>query len=459
MSNNPGALAPTLNPLRFIPGCNTPEQIRAEHIRINAARNIRWLEEQPLKDKPLFIVAGGPSLKHRWAELLDEHGTQLHDIDILALNNAYGFLLEKGIVPNYFMIMDARPENAQFVRDYSVGTMHYLAAQCHPDVFDALPNGKKTLWFSHEESAKQVSGKKLMLAAPAGTVGMKALSLGFALGYREFRLYGYDSSYADTHHAYPQQLNDNATTIEVFIEPGGKKYVTTPAFANQAAEFVPFARDLMSFGCQIELHCSGLLPDIVAASNARGEIPLVDREREKYQEIWSCKNYGEFAPGEQFVDLAIEKLGMKRCESVIDYGCGSGKSAAELQNRGMYVTGVDFVKALRPEASFIRFVESCLWDLPNDGKLNSNWAYCTDVMEHIPSEKVNDVLRGIAERTRNGAFFNIATRDDVMGGMIGKRLHMTVITAQAWLDLLSQYWSVEMIEGDGEAQFICKPKG
>lgn len=457
MSDNQGALAPALNPLRFIPGCNTPEGVRAEHIRINSGRNIRWLEEEPLKDKPLYVVAGGPSLKHRWAELLDKHGTQLHDIDILALNNAYGFLLEKGIVPNYFMLMDARPENAQFVQDYSVGTMHYLAAQCHPDVFDALLNGKKTLWFSHEDAAKQVPGKKLMLAAPVGTVGMKALSLGFALGYREFRLYGYDSSYADTHHAYPQELNDNSTTIEVFIERGGKKYITTPAFANQAAEFVPFARDLMSFGCQIELHCSGLLPDIVAASNARGEIPLVEREREKYQEIWSRENYAGFAPGEHFVDLVIEVFGIQPGDELIDYGCGSGKAATMFERRDIKTTGIDFaMNCVQPGANFSTFLVACLWDLPD---VQSDWAYCTDVMEHIPSEKVNDVLRGIADRTRKGAFFNIATRDDVMGGMIGKRLHMTVITAQAWLDLLSQYWTVEMIEGDGQAKFFCKSKG
>jgi hypothetical protein len=412
------------------------------------ANGLKWLEEEPLKDVPLVIVAGGPSLKYQWIEIT-RHGGH-----VLALNNTYAFLRERDIEPEYFMLLDARRENMEFVRNPSPNTRHFLSAQCDPDIVNSLDN--VTLYFSHEENAKKIPGKKVMLSAPAGTVGMKALSLGFALGYREFHLYGYDSSYADTHHAYPQPLNDGANTVEVFIEPGGKKYVTTPSLASQATEFIPFVRDLMQLGCSFELHCSGLLPDLVAASNARGEIPLIDRERAKYEEIWSRENYGEFAPGEHFVDLAIWELGIKPGDSVIDYGCGSGKAATMFQRHGMNTTGIDFaMNCVHPGAEFSVFLVACLWELPD---VQADWAYCTDVMEHIPSEKVNDVLRGIAKRTRKGAFFNIATRDDVMGGMIGKRLHMTVLTAEAWLDLLSQYWSVEMTAGDGEVYFICTPK-
>jgi hypothetical protein len=37
------------------------------------------------------------------------------------------------------------------------------------------------------------------------TVGLNAMVLAFAAGYRKIHLYGFDSSYrADEHHAYPQ---------------------------------------------------------------------------------------------------------------------------------------------------------------------------------------------------------------------------------------------------------------
>jgi 2-polyprenyl-3-methyl-5-hydroxy-6-metoxy-1,4-benzoquinol methylase len=377
-----------------------------------------------------------------------------HGGDVLALNNAYGFLRDRGIDPDYFMLLDARRENIDFVSNPADSTRHFLSAQCHPDIFDSLDN--VTLYFSHEENAKGIKGKKTMLSAPAGTVGMKALSLGFALGYREFHLYGYDSSYGDTHHAYPQPLNDNSNVIDVYIEKGGDKYITSPSFSHQAVEFVPFSRNLVELGCSIELHCSGLLPDLVRYSNERGEIPLEIREKEKYTQIWEIEKYGKFAPGETFVDKAIEALGIEPGDLVIDYGCGSGKGAALMASKGMYVTGVDFAENC-PGArnGNFEFINACLWDMP---EMLGDWAYCTDVMEHIPPEKVLDVVKGIHDRTKKGAFFNIATRDDVMGGNIGKRLHMTVMPAKSWENILSEFWSVTTTESEGEATFVCKPK-
>jgi hypothetical protein len=78
------------------------------------------------------------------------------------------------------------------------------------------------------------------------------------------------------------------------------------------------------------------------------------------------------------------------------------------------------------------------------------------MLEHIPSERVGDVLRVISERV-DKAYFNIATRDDSLGSLIGKKLHMTVMPAENWLTLLKQYFGhVEMRESEGEATFIVK---
>ena len=441
-------------PLSFIPGVNTDPDISRAQIVTNAARDLSWLEVQPAHGRSLAVVAGGPSLKERVDELRYFGG------DVLALNNTYGFLLDHGITPDLFMLMDARRENVDFLKRIGRTTRHYIAAQCHPDIFDQLEGCYVCLYLTTLPGVKELLSDykrpKVQLGGTAGTVGIKALALAYALGYRDIHLFGYDSSYDDgRHHAFSQPINDAAKTIDVFI--GDKGYTTTPALAHQATEFVGFAKELVMFqGMQIELHCSGLLPDLVAAANTAGEIPLEQREREKYEEIWSHHQYRRAAPGERMVEGAIAALGMQAAESVNDYGCGTGRASRKFLEQGFRVTSIDFAaNCLDPDTIVQAFVQACLWDLPVG--LESDWAYCTDVMEHIPIEKVEAVIAGISERTHKGAYFNIATRDDNFGALIGRKLHMTVMQGSGWHTFLSKYFAhVEMIEREGEATFICK---
>lgn len=440
---------PQLHPLVFLDkGSNTPVEVTREQIIKNVKRDLPWLEVKPAHTRPLIIVAGGPSLKYRWPEILT------YDADILALNGTYEFLLSKGITPKYWMLLDARRENIDFVNSAHPDVTHYLAAQCHPDIFDALSDKKVCLYLTtHQDTMEAVEGidkPKVRIGGPAGTVGIKSMGLGFALGYREFHLFGYDSSYEDTHHAYDQKLNDHSKTIDVHLD--GKVYVTTPAFAQQATEFCGMITShFLPYGCNVELHCNGLLPAVVAHNNKVGEVPLEQREREKYETVWAHDKYRKHAPGEGMVPDAIDLLGMKPGDSVIDFGCGCGRASQAFNDKGFKLTAVDFAaNCLDPDVS-VNFIQACLWDLPD---IKADFGYCTDVMEHIPTEKVGDVLSGIADRCQ-AAFFNIATRPDVMGNLIGRKLHMTVMQGDGWYRLLQHYWeNVAMQEREGEATFV-----
>ena len=447
-----------MNPLRFIPGANTDMETIERQITANVMRDIPWLCRGELKSGPLSIVGGGPSLSRHWHQLM-AGGT-----DIMALNNAYAYLTERDIVPDYFMLLDARPENVEFLRDARPQTVHYIAAQAHPDVFERLACLDTRLYLTnhpfiienaHEWRAPN-NGPKVIIHGTVGTVGIKALALGYALGYREFHLYGYDSSYeGDAHHAFTQTLNDSATKMEVFL--GSTRYVTSASMAHQAAEFPAFAQDLVAnHGCQITLKCDGLLPDFVRAGNARGEIPLEKRERDKYERMWQVDQYRKAAPGEHHVRAAIDALGIEKGATVIDFGCGTGRGAAKMQALGMNVTGVDFAANCLDAGVSIPFVKACLWDMP---EMMADFGYCTDVMEHIPSNCVSDVLAGIAARCRYGAYFNIDTEADNLGGIIGHKLHLTVASADAWAEMLRQYWpEVEVREGEGSAVFVARSR-
>lgn len=438
-----------LQPLTFVDGCNTALDVQHEQIKINIERDIPWLEKGEPKDRPLSIIASGASLGKYWP-MIDL------STDIMALNNAYPFLMERGLEPNYFMMLDARPQNIDFLRSPSKKTKHLLASQCHPSIFDALKEHDVTLYLTTVSDildlTKHIDKPKIQIAGTAGTVGIKALCMAYALGYTEVYLYGYDSSYHDgEHHALAQPLNDNANTIEVFLD--GKKYVTTAAMAHQATEFCGLAKGMTQYyEFDINLRCDGLLPDMVQHCNKLGDIPLEIREREKYEQIWTHDVYRKEAPGEHMVEDAIRLLELTGEESIIDFGCGTGRASAKWRKLGYDVISVDFAANCVDDGLKLDFLQACLWELPND--LYAEIGYCTDVMEHIPMEKVQDVLSGISKRTQK-AFFNVATRDDCLGAKIGRKLHMTVMPAEHWVALMSLYWeSVKMCEGDGEATFV-----
>lgn len=440
-----------IHPLTFIPGCNTTPEVIREQLKINIRRYLPWLTVMPKHSKSIAIVAGGPSLAYRWPEI------EKYDA-VLSLNNTYSFLLERGITPDYWMLLDARRENIEFVRDARKGVQHFLAAQCHPDVYERLNGLDTTLYLTTLpdtlELTKEIAREKVQLAGVVGTVGTKALALAFALGYRDMHLFGYDSSYAETHHAYPQTLNDGANTIDVYVE--GRQYITTPSFAHQAQEFPGFAKEMTFFhDCSIELHCDGLLPHLVDYGNREGRIPLEKREQEKYEMMWEEEKYRRTSPGEALVECAVQHMGMLPGETVLDFGCGSGLASKRLQAAGMDVTGVDFASNCLGRESGVPFVQACLWGMP---ALYAKWGYCTDVMEHIPIEKVDDVIRGISERC-DAAFFSISTMDDKCGLLIGRKLHVTVMNDVSWGNILKNYWRDVMqlrVKDSENAVFICR---
>jgi len=449
------ATPPSLFPLKLIQGCNTSDDVIAEQIHANVRReHLSWLAPEAVKDRPLVIVAGGPSLKERWQEIAAHNG------DVLALNGAYEFLMDRGIAPDYWMLLDARAENIDFLNKIHPRTRHFLAAQAHPSLFDRLHESNVTLYLSsHSAVDEAIEGlgreRSPRLDGPAGTVGIKALGLAYVLGYRELHLYGYDSSHADgAHHAFPQPLNDDRKTLDIYI--GHRAYATSPSLANQVQEFPGLAAMLIrDHGVSIDLHCSGLLPDWVAYCNDLGQTPLVTREQEKYEAMWAEAKYRKEAPGEHIVPEAVLALGMEAGDSVIDFGCGTGRGAARLQKAGMQVTAVDFARNCLDEGVSVPFVYACLWELPEE--LRADWGYCTDVMEHIPPEKVNRVLAGIAKRCGKGAYFQIATEDDNLGVLIGRKLHMTVMGAQSWLNVMRQFWTeISCTECEGGAVFTCR---
>ena len=177
-------------------------------------------------------------------------------------------------------------------------------------------------------------------------------------------------------------------------------------------------------------------------------------EAQKYGRLWAMPEYRTVAPGEALAQEFLAQARPKPGAEVIDFGCGTGRGALMLALLGRCtVTMVDFVRncldpeieqALTTQAHALKFIKA---DLEQPLPVAAEYGFCTDVMEHIPEDKVGRVLDHILKAARH-VFFSIATTEDRCGDLIGERLHLTVQPYSWWLRQLNErdaviHWSRE----------------
>lgn len=177
----------------------------------------------------------------------------------------------------------------------------------------------------------------------------------------------------------------------------------------------------------------------------RGEIPALlikpverDHEAEKYRKMWGFDQYRRVAPGEQIATTFLQQAQPKPGDTVVDFGAGTGRGALMLAVLGnMDVTMVDFAtncldaevrEMLTTQSHAMHFVEA---DLRKPIPVSAKYGYCTDVMEHIPTDDVDAVLRHVLKAAQH-VFFQISLVDDACGALIGEPLHLTVRPFEWW---------------------------
>ena len=244
--------------------CNAGDDAVRAQVIASSGLDLPWLDLAKPHDRAALIVGGGPSMRAARPFI---RALAMGAADIFATNGVLPSLAEAGITrARYQVLLDARPENVRFVQGPKPG--HYLiASQCHPDLFAAIAGHPTTIWHpAYPEISEWIGHREAVLIGGGTTVGLQAMSIAYAMGYRALHLFGFDSSYSDdgAHHAYVQALNDGDDREEVFL--GDQRFIVAPWMARQALEFVESARQLIEGGAQICVHGSGLLPAIAAQS-------------------------------------------------------------------------------------------------------------------------------------------------------------------------------------------------
>lgn len=242
---------------------NTSPDVMVAQAEANLARDLPVFIEQEEHDLRVCIVGGAPSLTETLPALRfhKDRGAL-----VMALNNTHDWLIERGLVPDMHVMLDAREKNAEFVRKPNKRVCYLIAAQCHTAVFDALSGHDLNIWVADVPGMRELAErtpKPIGLVGGGSTVGLKAMALAYLWGFRSMSLFGMDSCYRHgAHHAYPQSLNDAESRIDVLFN--GRRFTCAPWMHAQAQDFEHDARGMLARGVTLKAYGSGLIQSMLA---------------------------------------------------------------------------------------------------------------------------------------------------------------------------------------------------
>ena len=411
---NPGASMDLVIPVDVV--CNTPDEVLISNITKNSRLDKKWLEASDPHNGIAIICGSGPSIADDIEEI---RAWKLSGAKVFALNGCAAYLDKFGILPDYQVMCDARKENIELI---GPAKEHLFASQCDPSMFEAVPDA--ILWHLQigdiESYFPKYDGAYALIGG-AASVGNTTTCICYAMGYRTLHLFGFDSSHkGESGHAFHQKLNEGDPTC--ITEFNGKTYLASLTMKHQAEKFHETARALQQMGTKIHVHGYGLLPDMW---NTPKEAMS---EHDKYERMWGIEGYRAVSPGEMIADTFVEVV--KPYGRIIDFGCGTGRGSKALSLlTECEIVQVDFAENSRDEdcRDFL-FYEA---DLSKDIPVYGDCGFCTDVMEHIPTEQVDSVINNIMGSC-SSCFYQISTVPDVMGEMIGQDLHLTVRPHKWW---------------------------
>jgi len=388
--------------------------------------------------EPAFILGGGPSLLHADVAALRGRGR------VIACNNAF----EIAPWADILIFADSRWHKWNKHRlDRFEGDLILTRAKR----LDGIRSDEQELLKTYKDTRLRriARDKENALshdpAALAGECcGSMALNLAWLYGCDPIFLLGIDMRAEGNWH----------TRHPVKAESRTYSHRMRPAFERMAAEIID--RGNRAFNCNPDSAMRALpfcdIEEILKMDD------IAEVERRKYEFVWQGDKYRKRSPGWDGRVEAWRELGCKQGESLIDYGCGSGRATAWFKRRGLRVTGVDIAaNALETD---VPFVQASLWKLPED-LAPADYGFSCDVLEHLPTARIDQSIAMIAARTKQAAWLRIATRPDKNGlKLIGKHLHLTVRSAEWWRQKLEEHFRIVDIthccENGREVTLLCR---
>ena len=229
------------------------------------------LKKEGRRNGKMILVGGGPSVKKDLETIRTLAADRANCL--LCHNDAHDWLLMNNIVPWGVVFMEVAyiPGYGQFLQNARKPINYLIASQSHPSVFQTLlkKDVKIVVWHARQEVENKMIEKYLFendhdgINIGGGCNGMmRSFHIGSARGFRNYELFGADSSYdpetGQTHTYYDMRGQDDSYK-ETVITYKGRSFRTSLYLARQAQDFDELM-NVYSKDLSITVHGDGLIP-------------------------------------------------------------------------------------------------------------------------------------------------------------------------------------------------------
>ena len=253
----------------------------------------------------------------------------------------------------------------------------------------------------------------------ANLSGFFALSLAFALGAARVILLGFDGGYE----------GEKATYY-----PNSSQAVTPDSY-EKANDFydvfiLPYKDRILNVGLNSKIKS---FPKVDINSDfytAFISTEMIDiEEKTKYHQIWSEHNYRS----KSAVTFPMDLIGEDKFNGhILEVGCGDGYSATILRDHKYDIVISDITLKGLSGQLLDDAIECPVWSMPFEDN-SFDCVYSTDVLEHVPTHKIQDTLCELKRITKGYNFHQIATFPDVKYS--GHEVHLTVRPIEWWNEM------------------------
>jgi len=448
-------------------GLPVPDEQYILNIRDNCLLDLPNLEMQKEHDRIMVMVCGGPSAKLYLDEIREKREDDKYRI--VSSNMTHDWLISEGIVPHYQFIIDPKPSKIGDVQNPHRDVKYLIGISCDKSVFQALEGYDVTRVFSVSGIGDPSDVHVIKALFPyqeithlfGGTMaGLRAMSLADVMGFLTLEYYGFDSCYFDTepdgtpiYYSYDKKRKENILEVQ---GPSGEIYLTSPVFASQAKQFIKWKHRYEWI--KFVIHGSSLTAAMHEVDDEqtrpKHNMLITDYHRsinkllhnKEVQENWNRDvSYG--CSGHLYAGQVSVLVGqvVKRCgeASVLDYGCG---------RRSLELVLPPIVGAT------VHNYDPCIDGLDSTPE-PADVVVCTDVLEHVEPECLENVLDDLRRVTKQVLFLSISTRLAQKSYSDGQNAHKIVEDHDWWRPKIKKrFFIVETQATKDNVIFVCQSK-
>lgn len=204
--------------------------------QVRSAESLPWVKWLPMcrpHDRKAVIVSGG----HSWTDHLDDIRRKGATGDlIICVKSTHNWLLDAGIVPFACSLLDPRPLVADFVKPHPA-VRYLVASMCHDDVWKLL-QGKRVFGYHAGVGASEQSVLTKGIVVGGGScAATRAIRVLYAVGFRKFDLYGFDSCYREEPPKVEGYQSAHVNKDRINVQIAGKSFLTDPELVAQVQDY------------------------------------------------------------------------------------------------------------------------------------------------------------------------------------------------------------------------------